>query len=283
MNTRNDTGFRTFLVGVGGVSRNTRVKTPAAIVTAGAGEDSIGIALETKSAGEYCAVKLWSAPGTFHCVAAGVVHASDAIYGAAAGKVDDTVAGNMIGTALEAAAADGDVIEFLPAGIGDLFSVQAHVADAVTLTDNTGKSAGHDDTLAATTEPTTLTDNSGYSAGHDDTLAAVTPGVALLVGTLGGAADGTMETVGATNVGDVSGAIMNNFQEVFARVNTANAQLAIVAQNQSDVAQKVMELVTLAVVQDQNASDIGQKVIELVTKVNAILASLEANGIHLSS
>lgn len=135
MNTRNDTGFRTFLVGSGGVTRHTRVKTPAAIVLAGAGEASIGIALETVAEGGYCAVKLWSAPGTFACTAAGVVHAADLVYGAASGKIDDTVAGIPIGTALEAAAADGDVIEVLPAAVGDAtLAAQTHVADVTAIT-----------------------------------------------------------------------------------------------------------------------------------------------------
>lgn len=45
------------------------------------------------------------------------------------------------------------------------------------------------------------------------------------VGTLGGAADGAMETVGNTMAGDVSGAIMNNFQELFVQGNAIRVDL----------------------------------------------------------
>jgi len=47
----------------------------------------------------------------------------------------------------------------------------------------------------------------------DKTLAAI-----ITVGTLGGTANGALETVGNTMGGDVSGAIMNNFQEFLAEV-----------------------------------------------------------------
>lgn len=47
----------------------------------------------------------------------------------------------------------------------------------------------------------------------DKTVAALT-----LVGTLGGTSDGTLEVVGNTMAGDVSGAIQNNFQDLLAEV-----------------------------------------------------------------
>lgn len=49
---------------------------------------------------------------------------------------------------------------------------------------------------------------------HSDLTSAT-----LAVGTLGGTANGTMESVGATNSGDVSGAIQNNLQELFTQLN----------------------------------------------------------------
>lgn len=157
MNVRNDTGFRTFLVGTGGVGLLTRVKlSSGTIVTAGAGEDAIGIVLETKAAGAYAAVKLWSAPGTFICASAGAITSGAAIYGAASGAIDDAVSGNKIGTALEAASGSGEYIEFLPAGVGDLFDVQAHIADPAS---------------AAALTQDTVTDNSGGAAST--TIAAI--------------------------------------------------------------------------------------------------------------
>lgn len=61
------------------------------------------------------AVRLWNAGGTIHCIAAGAITAGLAVYAAAAGKVT-TTAGTLIkGYAMEAATADGDIIEVLPA------------------------------------------------------------------------------------------------------------------------------------------------------------------------
>lgn len=148
------------------------------------------------------------------------------------------------------------------------------VAALTTLTDNSGGSGTHDDTIAASTVPTTLTDNTGGSGTHDDTLAAVT----AAAGTLGGTADGTLETVGSTSGGDVSGAIMNNFQDLLAavvalkqnqsdvgqKVIEHNTLLGVMVQNDSDMAQKIMELVTRDAVHAQNVSDVAQKAIELV-------------------
>lgn len=132
MNTRNDTGFKPFLVGTGGVVRNTRVKLDTGtIVTAGAGEDAIGVALDTVADGVYCAVKLFCAPGTQAIVAAGTFALGATIYGAATGQIDDAVSGNKIGTAAEACTAAGQVIEIIPAGVAELFSAQALIADPV--------------------------------------------------------------------------------------------------------------------------------------------------------
>lgn len=264
MNTRNDTGFRTFLVGAGGVVRNTRVKTPAAIVTAGAGEDSIGIALETVAAGGYCAVKLWSAPGTFAVVTAGAVVAGAAVYGAASGYIDDAFSGNKIGTALEADTVGGNVIEILPAGVGDLFAVQAHVADAnqtqTALTDNGGGTA--DLTVASQAAPVTITDSTGAHATHSDTINPAAAGACA-----GGA------TPSDANVN--------------AAIATAVAPLT---QNDSSLGQKLIELVTLAGTAQNNLKEVTTELALIktdvalcMTKINAILASLEANGIHLAS
>ena len=267
MNTRNDTGFRTFLVGSGGVTRNTRVKTPAAIVVAGAGEDALGIALETVAAGGYCAVKLFSAPGTFACVAAGPVTASAPVYGAASGKIDDAVSGNKIGTALEAAAADGDVIEVLPANVGDLFAVQAHVVDAAqtqtALTDNGGGTA--DATVADQSAPATLTDNTGDSATHDDTLQVVT----------------------TPTLSDWNGTSVHPSAAQGTAINDA---IGALRQNESDLAQKIKELVTLAGTAQNNLKECTAELAliktdnaNLISKFNTVLANLEANGIHLSA
>lgn len=110
----------------------------------------------------------------------------------------------------------------------------------VTLTDSTGLSATHDDTLAATAAPTTLTDSTSFSGTHDDTLAAVT--------VMADIAGGEAPTEG--------------------EFNTLLATVRVIAQNQSDIAQKVIELITLAGAMAQNDSDIAQKTIELVADMD---------------
>ena len=149
MNTRNDSGFKPMIVGTGGVVRNTLVKlSSATVVTAGAGEDSIGVALDTVAVGGYVTVKLWSAPGTFCINAAGAVTSGAAVYAAASGYVDDTVAGEKIGTALEAATAAGDDIEILPATAANLAAVQSLISDPAAMAAITGAS------MAAATQGT---------------------------------------------------------------------------------------------------------------------------------
>lgn len=173
MNTKNDTGFRTFLVGTGGVTRHTRVKlSSGTIVTAGAGEDGVGVALSTEAAGAYCAVKLNSAPGTQLITSAGAITAGAAVYGAASGQIDDTVSGNKIGIALEAATDSGQDIEVLPVTPSDLLALQTLIADPASaasltqesLTDSTTGVAST--TLAAQGAPTThaITDSSTGTA-----------------------------------------------------------------------------------------------------------------------
>lgn len=94
-----------------------------------------------------------------------------------------------------------------------------------------------------------LTDNSG-GATADGTIGAVTAPSAL-TDSSGGTADGTISAVGATNSGDVSGTINNNFKE-FATAQTAN-RTAIIA--------------------------LTDAVKELSTKQNALLAALRIAGI----
>lgn len=138
----------------------------------------------------------------------------------------------------------------------------AAVTNITSLTDNGGGTA--DGTVASQAAPTTLTDNSGLSGSHDDTIAA---GGTVANGTIGGSADGTLETVGATNSGDVSGAIMNNFKDV-------QGALAVLAQNQSDEAQKIIELVTLAETAQNNLKEVTTELATQRTANTAMLAAI---------
>jgi|GEM_PF-6223864 len=145
------------------------------------------------------------------------------------------------------------------------FSPGTAIADAVadagaltsaTLTDNSGGSANT--TITAVGGLTTLTDSSGLSGTHDDTVAATSVPAALT-----GGEDPTE-----------------------AEHNALRAVVAVMAQNASDITQKVIEVV--ADIEDckNNFADIAAQVNALRvdvgavrTQLNAALASLRAAGL----
>lgn len=115
-------GPKTFLAGAA-IAAHARVKPTAATATdpmeveeagLGATDPTIGVALYAAAAGEAVAVELWTSGATKECIAAEAFARGDAVYGAADGKVADTVSGSIIGYAAEAAAADGDIVEVVP-------------------------------------------------------------------------------------------------------------------------------------------------------------------------
>lgn len=87
-------------------------------------------------------------------------------------------------------------------------------AAVVTLTDSTGLSGTHDDTLAATTVPGALTVTDGTGT-NDGTIGAITDNASTITAV----------------------------QELAAKINAIITLLGVMVQNQSDVAQKVIELV----------------------------------------
>lgn len=92
---------------------------------------AIAIAIDTVASGGTLAAELFASGGSLKMIAAEAITAGSRVYQAAAGKVADTVAGAYIGDALDAASADGDVIEVLlpqPGQIGGHF--RAFTADA---------------------------------------------------------------------------------------------------------------------------------------------------------
>lgn len=86
--------------------------------TATATDDPIGVTQRAEDSGDDVTVRLINDGGTFEITAAGAISQGAEVYAAAAGKVQalPTAAGTYrrIGLALEAATADGDIIEILP-------------------------------------------------------------------------------------------------------------------------------------------------------------------------
>jgi len=117
MSQQMEDNIKTFLAGAD-LEAYRRVKLNAgsgeAVVYAGDEEAFIGITQTKVLSGERVPVALKTTGRTFKAVAASAISAGASFYGAANGKIEG--AGTVAqGRALEAATADGDVIEVLPA------------------------------------------------------------------------------------------------------------------------------------------------------------------------
>ncbi|HUX58128.1 MAG TPA: hypothetical protein VMV77_14215 [Bacteroidales bacterium] len=134
-------GIRAFTAN-GALTAHARVKasggsvtSPVQVELAGSGEQHIGITEYAAGNGTIVAVKLRTFPGTVEAIAAGIVVQGAVIYGAADGKVDDASAGSAIGIALEAAGADGDIIEIVDFSVLSTTAATVSIADALAHTD----------------------------------------------------------------------------------------------------------------------------------------------------
>jgi len=123
MSQYNDTGCKAFECDEA-IAQHARVKldSDGKVTTAALADKDIGTARNaTLAAGEIVTVLLRSKPGTHKMIAVEALAAGATVYSEAAGKVQDTAATGafQVGTALEAATADGDVIEVLYNAHGD--------------------------------------------------------------------------------------------------------------------------------------------------------------------
>lgn len=143
----------------------------------------------------------------------------------------------------------------------------AQAAGVAALTENSttigGTNDGNMPLLTATALALDLAASGTADAQQD--IEAVT----VADGTITGTANGTLELVGATNSGDVSGAIMNNFKDV-------QAALAVADINFGTMGLEVNHLV--ADVADNTAA-----IREVATSVNAILTALKNAGLMVTS
>src|SRR3990167_1829910 len=97
----------------GAIAQHLRVKTPGALALAGSTDHELGTAERAAFAsGDVISVRLRTAQGTAKMVAVDAITKGNPAYAAASGKISasGTV---LIGIALEASTADGDVIEIL--------------------------------------------------------------------------------------------------------------------------------------------------------------------------
>lgn len=123
MSQRNDSGFKAFPAGeVMEVNSRVILHTDGTLLYADLVHKSIGTLIEPALAiGQIVTVKLRSAAGTHKVRVKEAVAAGAQLYGEADGEVQDTAEATSFqeGTALEAATAENDVIEFLYNNAGD--------------------------------------------------------------------------------------------------------------------------------------------------------------------
>lgn len=160
-------------------------------------------------------------------------------------------------------------------------------ANVAALTDNSG-GAATDGTIGAVTAPTaigaTLTDDTGGSGTHDDTLAdGETVGAALTDSTGGTPGDTLAAIAAAGTYADDDAAIRDALASLATKVNELRTDSLTHNQNISDLGQKVIELVT-AQGQDRTAIvALTDAVAELAAKVNAEIAALKAASLQASA
>ena len=113
MATQNESGFKTFQATAVALEAFVRVTADANGLISAAGETDLGIGVvqEAVAASGYGTVKLWTAPGTFQIQAAAAVTRGARLYTKAAGEIDDSGTYYLRLVALEAATAQGDIIE----------------------------------------------------------------------------------------------------------------------------------------------------------------------------
>jgi hypothetical protein len=127
------------------VNRRVAVNSAGKVLLAGATSVATGVAITPSFAdGDDVAVSLRTASGTQKMVASEAITRGASVFGAAAGKVAAT-GSVFVGTALEAATADDDVIEVLPGPNTDILAnsgVVQHLRARVTAAQING-AGGH--------------------------------------------------------------------------------------------------------------------------------------------
>lgn len=118
--TENSSGFVAFTATAVAIIRGKRVKVDSngLISVAAAAEGAIGVTIEDIPASGRGTVKLFNAPGTFIIWANAAIARGAQIFPTAAGGIDDAGTTALPLVALEAATAQGDLIECGPLLLG---------------------------------------------------------------------------------------------------------------------------------------------------------------------
>lgn len=104
---------------------------PVEVVYADAGEQHIGVTgNESTADGAPVSVQPMNATGTYEGTASEAFARGAVLYGAADGKIADTSSGSAIGIALEAATADGDIVEWISFAVLSTTAATVSYADA---------------------------------------------------------------------------------------------------------------------------------------------------------
>jgi hypothetical protein len=119
-----DTGTKSFTAGATAQAQYTRVKLNSGVLEVAGLERAVGVLYSRMEANAHGTVLLPTKQGTMPMIANGAISANAMVYGAASGKISSTqgTGAFLEGVALEAAAADGDIIEVMPV-IGDTAGV----------------------------------------------------------------------------------------------------------------------------------------------------------------
>lgn len=114
--TTNSSGYRTFQATATAIAQGKRVTVDSngLISVADAAVGAVGVTTEYIVASGYGTVKLFNAPGTFMIWANAAITRGAILYPTAAGGIDDAGTTALPLVALEAATAQGDLIECAP-------------------------------------------------------------------------------------------------------------------------------------------------------------------------
>ena len=112
---KNNTGYRSFVANAT-IPYGARVELSSGklILGSATAANHLGIAQNDAVADQVVTVALTNAPGTQEMIAGAAITAGVLVYAAANGKILSTSNGNPLGRALQAASADGDIIEVAP-------------------------------------------------------------------------------------------------------------------------------------------------------------------------